>query len=64
MIGLPVTISIRDYSGLTVNWNLLESMDNGKWKMKSAFVCGLTSFSILHFPFSIHPDKSLFIGQD
>ena len=29
--------------------------------MKSAFACGLTSFSILHFPFSIHPINSPFI---
>ena len=32
-------------------------------KMKSACVCGQPSFSILHFPFSIHLDKSPFINE-
>ena len=30
--------------------------------MKSACVCGLTPFYILHFPFSIHHNRSPFIG--
>ena len=44
--------------------DLFELMDNGKWKMQNAFVCRLTSFSILHFPFSIQPYNFQFFMAD
>ena len=78
MISKPVDTGrfsfsiLRNYSDHTDKLGFAELMDNGEWKMENVAqrsksfrkcLCLRANF-ILHFPFSIHPDKSPYTGED